>query len=162
MSVKRGSNAAADSDGRARLRLRAEGKRIQKHDIQDVLEPQAKTKAGLERRTDQKRESTQPLPDLEEEATSTVAVRSGSAQIQGGSSSSTDVLVESSVAAIVSVEDLVQNSVPISTSVGIEPASAGKSDRFVFNESKARDFEKLTNLVLTSDKDPAGNRCKGS
>ena len=38
-SVKRGSDAVADNDERARLRLRAEGKRGQKHEKQDVLEP---------------------------------------------------------------------------------------------------------------------------
>ena len=42
-SVKRGSDAVADSEERARLRLRVEGKRGQKHDMQDVLEPQATT-----------------------------------------------------------------------------------------------------------------------
>ena len=65
-SVKRGSDAVADNEERARLRLRAESKRGHKHEKQDVLEPQAKTKArpGLRRR--QKRESTQLLPDLEE------------------------------------------------------------------------------------------------
>ena len=79
-SVKRGSDAAADNEERARLRLRAEGKRGQKHDMQDVLEPQAK--ARPEPRRGQKRESTQPLPDLEEEVTLTVPVASGSAPIQ--------------------------------------------------------------------------------
>ena len=49
-SVKRGSDAAADDEERARLRLRAEGKRGPKHDIQDVLEPQVKTRARLEPR----------------------------------------------------------------------------------------------------------------
>ena len=51
----------AVAEERARLRLRAEGKRGQKHDMQDVLEPQAKTKARLEPRRGQKRESTQPF-----------------------------------------------------------------------------------------------------
>ena len=50
--------------------------------MQDVLEPQAKTNARLEPRSGQKRESTQPLPDLEEEVTSTVPVESGSAPIE--------------------------------------------------------------------------------
>ena len=44
-SVTRGVDAVADNEEHARLRLRAEGKRGQKHDMQDVLEPQAKTKA---------------------------------------------------------------------------------------------------------------------
>ena len=68
-SVKLGSDVVADDEERARLRLGAEGKRGQKHDMQDVLELQAKTKARLEPRRCQKRESTQPLPDLEEEVT---------------------------------------------------------------------------------------------
>ena len=52
--VKRGSGTVADTEERARLRLRSEGKQGQKHDIQDVLESQAKTKARLEpRRVDQ-------------------------------------------------------------------------------------------------------------
>ena len=50
--------------------------------MQDVLEPQAKTKARLEPKRGQKRENTQPLLELEEKGTSTV---------QGGSSSSADV-----------------------------------------------------------------------
>ena len=116
-SVKRGSEVAADNEERARLRLSAEGKRGQKHDIQDVLEPHAKTKARLEPRRGQKRESTQLVPDLEEEVTSKVPVVSGSAPIQGGSTSSTDVPVNSSVAASVSVEDMVQTSVPVPSDV---------------------------------------------
>ena len=73
-SVKRESDAVADKEERARLRLGSEGKRGQKHDVQDVLEPQATTKARLE--------PTQPLPDLEEEVTSTVPAASGSAPIR--------------------------------------------------------------------------------
>ena len=79
-SVKRGSDGVADTEERARLRLRAEGKRGQKHNIQDVLKPQAKTKVRLEPRG-QKRDSMQPLPDLEEEVTSTVPVESSCAPI---------------------------------------------------------------------------------
>ena len=124
-SVKRGSDAVANTEERARLRLRAEGKRGQKHDMQDELEPQTNSKASLEPRRGQKRESTQPLPDLEEEVTSTVPVASAPAPIQGGSSSSADVPLNSSVAASVSVEDMAQTSVPISTSVGIQRASSG-------------------------------------
>ena len=119
-------------------------KRGQKHDMQDVLEPQTKTKARLEPKRGQKRESTQPLPDLEEDVTSTVPVVSGSAPIQGGSSSSTNVPVNSSMAASVSVKDMVQ------TNVGIKPASSGTVASLCFNESKAQDTEKLTDLVLTS------------
>ena len=126
-SVKRGPDAC--------LRIRAEGKRGQKHNLQDVLEPQAKTKARLEPRRGQKRESTQPLPELEVEVTSI---------IQGGSTSSADVRVNSSVAASVSVEDMVQTSDPISTSVGIQPDSSGTVGPLSFDESKARYFEKLT------------------
>ena len=59
--VKRGSDAVADNEARARLRLRAEGKRGQKHDMQDVPEPQVQTRARLEPRRSQKRESTQPF-----------------------------------------------------------------------------------------------------
>ena len=49
-SVKRGSDAAADDEERARLRVRAEGKRGQEHERQDALEPQVKTRARLEPR----------------------------------------------------------------------------------------------------------------
>ena len=49
------------------------------------------------------------------------------------------------------VEDMVQSSVPNSTSVGIQPAKLWYSWIALLNESKARDFEKLTNLALTSD-----------
>ena len=153
-SVICGSDAVADNEEeRARLRLRAEGKQGQKHDIQDVLDPQAKTKVRLEPRRGLKRESAQPLPDLEEEVTSTVPVVSGPAPIQGGSSWSTDFLANSSVAASVSVE--VQTSVLISTNFGIQPASCGTVGSLCFNESKARDFEKLTDLVLTWNACPA-------
>ena len=65
-SVRRGLDAVADNEERARLRLRVERKRGQKHDMQDVLELQAKKRDRLEPRRGQKRESTQPLPDLEE------------------------------------------------------------------------------------------------
>ena len=83
-SVERGSDAVADNEERARLRLRAEGKRSQEHDIQHALEPLAKTKARLEPRKGPKRESTQPLADQEEEVTSTVPVVSGFAPMQRG------------------------------------------------------------------------------
>ena len=91
---------------------------------------------------------------------------SGCAPTQGGSSSSSDVLVYSSVATSVSVEDMVQTSVPISTSVGIQPASSGTVGSLCFDEGKANDFGKLTNFVLTSTAFPgiyrAGSRCKVS
>ena len=54
----------------------------------------------------------------------TVPVKSASAPILGGSSSSADNLVDSSVATSVSVEDTVQTRVDISTSVGMQPASS--------------------------------------
>ena len=73
-----------------------------------VLEPQAKTRARVEPRRGQKREITQPL---------TLTVPSD--PILGGSTSSTDVPVNSSVTASVSVEDMVQTSVPVSSDVGI-------------------------------------------
>ena len=60
-------DAVANDEERARLRLRAEGKRVQKHDMEGVLEPQAKTKVRLEPKRGQKRENTGPLPDFEEE-----------------------------------------------------------------------------------------------
>ena len=122
--MKRGSDAVAENEERARLRLRAEGKRGQKHDMQDVLEPQAKKRARLEPWRGQKRDSTQPLPDLVEEVAST---------IQGGSSSSADVPVATSV----SVEDTVQTDVPTSTSVGTQPAGAGTLGTLCINESNA-------------------------
>ena len=54
-SVKRGADDVADGEERARMRFRAEGKRGQTHDMQDVLETQAK--AGAQ----EKRESKQPF-----------------------------------------------------------------------------------------------------
>ena len=119
--------------------------RFLKHDMQDVLKPQAKTKARLELRRGRERESTQLLPDLEKEVTSTVP-----APIQGNSSSSTGVLVNSSVAASVSVEDVAQTSVLISSDVIIQLASSGAVGSLCFSESKARDCEKMTDLVPTS------------
>ena len=59
VSTKRGSDAVAENEERARLRLRAEGKRGQKYDMQDVLEPQAKTRARPAPRRIQKPENTQ-------------------------------------------------------------------------------------------------------
>ena len=53
-----------------------------------------------------------------------------------------------------SVEDTVQTNAPTSTKVGIQPASAGTVGSLCFNESKARDFETLTDLVLTSNAFP--------
>ena len=94
------------------------------------------------------------LPDLEEEVMSTVPVKSGSAPIQGGSSSSADVPVNSSVSTSVSVEDMVQTRVPISASVGILPASSGTVGSLCLDECKAKDFKKWTNLVLTSNAFP--------
>ena len=155
-SVRRGSDAVANNEERARLRLRAEGKGGQKRDTQDVLEPQAKTRAWLESRRSPKRESTQPLPELEEEVTST---------IQGGSSSSADVPVDSSVAAGVRVEDMVRTDVPTSTSFGNLPASAGTVGTLSFDESKAKDFEKDKSCVdnkCISRNTKQGNRCKVS
>ena len=46
-SVKRGAEAVLDNEEGGRLRPRAKGKRGQKHDVQDVLEPQAKTKTKV-------------------------------------------------------------------------------------------------------------------
>ena len=43
-SLKRGSDAVNDDEERARLR--AEGKRRQTHDMEDVLEPQARADDG--------------------------------------------------------------------------------------------------------------------
>ena len=78
----------------------------------------------------------------------TVLVKSGSAPIQGGSSSSADVPIDSSAATSESVEDTVQTSDPSSTRVGIQPGSSGTVGSLRFNENKARDFEKSTNLVF--------------
>ena len=78
-SVTRGPDAVADNEERATLRLQAEGKRGQKHDFKTFWNLEAKTKARLEPRRGQKRESTRLLPVLEEEVTSTVPVASGSA-----------------------------------------------------------------------------------
>ena len=44
------------------------------------------------------------------------------------------------------------------TSVGIQPASSGIVGSLCSNESKARDFEKLTGLVLTSNAFPGRPR----
>ena len=49
-SAKRGTFAGADGEERARLRLRSEGKRGQKHDMEDIVELKAKAKARLEPR----------------------------------------------------------------------------------------------------------------
>ena len=61
---------------------------------------------------------------------------SGSAPIHGGSISSTDVAVNSSVAASVSVEDMVQTSVLVSTNVGIQPAISGTVGLLCINEEQ--------------------------
>ena len=126
--VKRGVDAVADNEDRARLRNRVEGKRGQKHDIQVVLEPDAKTKARLEPRRGQKRESTQPLPDLQEDVENTtlkVLVLCGFVPIQGGSSSSTEVPVGSSTAVSSSVEDTVQTNVLVPSDVGMQLSNSG-------------------------------------
>ena len=106
-----------------------EQKRGQKHDMQDVLERQAKTRARLEPRRGQKRESTQLFQELEKECTST---------IQGSSNSSADVPVDSSVAASVSVEDMAQTDVLSSTSVETQPASTGAMGTLCVNEARLK------------------------
>ena len=98
-------------------------------------------------------ESTQP------EVTSTVLVVSGSAASQGGTSSITDVLVNSSVDLSMRVEDMVQTNVPVPSNVGVQPSNSGTVGLLCFNQSKARDVEKLTDLVLTSTAFP-GKPCK--
>ena len=113
-SAKRGSDAVADKEERARLRLRAQRERDLKHDKHDVLEPQVKTR--------------------EEEVSSTVLVASYAAPIQRGSSSSTNVLVNSSVTPSMSVGDMVQL----------------WCSWIALHESMATDFEKFPDLVLTS------------
>ena len=50
-------------------------------------------------------------------------VSCGPAPIQGGSSSSTDVLVVSSAAVSISFEDMVQTNVPVPSDVGIQPSN---------------------------------------
>ena len=120
--MKRGSDAVADKEERARFcdsGLRA--KEARNTTNKTYWNPRPRRGPGLEPRRGQKRESTQHLPDLEEEVVNAVPVKSGSAPILGGSSSSADNLVNSSVATNVSVEDMVQTSVHISTSVGIQP-----------------------------------------
>ena len=97
---------------------------------------------------------TQPLPNLEEEVTSTVPVVRSTAPISGGSSSSTDVPVNSSASASVRVEDMVQTSVLVPSDGGIPPSNAGTVGSLCFSESKAQDFEKLTDFVLTSNAYP--------
>ena len=59
-----------------------------------------------------------------------------------------DVPVVSSAAVSVAVEHMVQTSVSVSSDVGIQLASSGTVGSLLFNESKARDFEKVTDLVL--------------
>ena len=72
----------------------------------------------------------------------------------GRSCSSASVLVDSSMTA--NVEDMVQSDVPVQPNVGIpfsitRTVSSGTVGSLCFNESKARDFAKLTNLVLASN-----------
>ena len=84
----------------------------------------------------------------------TVPVVCGSAPIQEGSSSRTDVPVVSSGAVSRGVEDMVQTSVLDSSDVGIQPYNSGAVGSPCSNESKARDFENLADLVLTSNEFP--------
>ena len=62
----------------------------------------------------------------------------GSAPIGGGSSSSADAVVFPSTSVSMS-------------SVGIQPSSSGTVGSLCCNESKAKDFETLIDLVLTSN-----------
>ena len=131
----------------ARLRRKVEGKRGQNHDTGDSL-GQDEGQAGAKGRS-QQRESTQPFPDLEGDIG--YAAVGGSAPMVGRSSSSASVLVNSSMTA--SVEDMVQTDVPLQPNVGIPSSitrtvSSGTVGSLCFNESKAGDFGKLTNLVL--------------
>ena len=47
------------------------------------------------------------------------------------------------------VEDMVQTHVSVPSDVGIQPSNSGAIGSLCFNESKDRDFEKLTDLLLT-------------
>ena len=58
------------------------------------------------------------------------------------------------VAASVSVEDMVQTSVLVSSDVGIRPASSGTLGSLCSDESEVRDFDKMTDLVLTANAFP--------
>ena len=71
--------------------------------------------------------------------TLTVLVVGGSAPIEGGSSSSTDVPVDSSMAVSMSVEDMVQTNVPVPSYAEIQLSSSNAVGSLCFNESKARD-----------------------
>ena len=84
----------------------------------------------------------------------TVPVVGGSAPIHGGPSSSTDVLVNSSAVVNMSVGDMVQTNVLVSSDVGFQLANSGTVGSACFDESKARDFESLAGLVLTSNAFP--------
>ena len=110
--MKRGSDAVADSEEPCSFcdsELRAKDARNTIY--KDVLEPQAKTRARPEPRVRSvKAHNLSKI--VEEGVTSTVPVKSGSA-----ADSSAEVLIDSSVATSVSVEDMVQTSVPIATPV---------------------------------------------
>ena len=86
---------------------------------------------------------------MEEDVTSTGPVVSGSAPIPGGSRLSTDVPVNYSVAVCVSVEQC-----PYFDECWNPTGQLWCSWIAVFDESKARDFAKLTDLVLTSNACP--------
>ena len=62
--------------------------------------------------------------------------------------------VDSSEAGSMSVEDLVQTSVTVPSSGGVQPSHSGTIGSLCFDGSKARDFEKLTDLALTSTEFP--------
>ena len=78
--MKRGSDAVADKEERARFcdsGLRA--KEARNTTYKTYWNPRPRRGPGLEPRRGQKRESTQHLPDLEEEVVKTVPAKSGSA-----------------------------------------------------------------------------------
>ena len=134
-SVKRGSDAVADNEERARLRLRAEGKRARNMVYKAHWNPRARRRPGWSRGGVRSVKAHNLSQNWRK--------RSRQKKLK--------VPVGSSVAASVSVQDMVQTDVPIPTCVleSNRPALV-QLDRL----GKARDFEKLTNLVLTTNEFP--------
>ena len=102
-------------EAQVRGQARPETRHVRHIGTQDQDQGEAGTQEGTE---------AQPFWDFEEEVENTgltVPVLGGSVPIEGGSSSSEDILVFPSM----SVEDMVQKSVPISTNVGIQLSSSG-------------------------------------
>ena len=105
-----------------------------------------------------------PLPDLEEEVgntTLTVPVVCGSAPIQEGWSSRTDVPFVSSAAVSLSMEDMVHSNAFVSSDVGIQLSILVQLDRCASKAMPETSRKAQQGIAARSREDLLGDVCSG-